>query len=276
MRELKGIPRRWLPWVALLMASGCGMFGAGRDSAAKDVAPVLAKPESLSAYVPKDTVATGWGSLSVAVTVADDSLRDTTIFPIRDFDACGAQLSDNSVQRNGRSLSQAVVWISNLNEGKAMPARKRFDIAQKGCLLSPRILAVTVGGTLNVRNMDSALHVLKFTDTRTGEVLARITQSEPGQVVPIDYMFDAARVIEVSCETHPWTKAWIQVFDRPYFAITDVSGSAVMDSIPAGSYQLVVWHERLGEQRTEVVVAPGVRQSVGVELGRAAGAGKRD
>jgi hypothetical protein len=257
----------------ILVAQACAGVGDKSDGSSSGAdSPAIARPESPKAYVPTDSApASGWGSLSIAVTVSDDSLRDTTVFPIRDFDSCGSQLTDNSIQREGRMLSGAIAWLPSVTEGKQLPVRKRFDIEHRGCLLSPRVQAATIGGTLNVRNYDGALHVLRFSDTRTGDTLARITQSEPGQVVPIDYILDVARVIEVTCETHPWTKAWIHVFNQPYYVITGRSGTALMDSIPAGSHQLFVWHERFGEQRSDVSISAGASQTVGVELGRAAG-----
>ncbi len=256
----------------LVLAHGCGGAGDKSDSSkGRADSTAIARPESLKAYVPSDSVPTGWGSLSIVVTVSDDSLRDTTVFPIRDFEACGSQLTDNSIQRDGRMLGGAIAWLAGMSEGKQLPVRKRFDIEHRGCQLSPRVQAASIGGTLNVRNYDGALHVLRFSDARTGDTLARITQSEPGQVVPIDYILDVARVIEVTCETHPWTKAWIHVFNQPYYVITNRSGSAMMDSVPPGSHQLVVWHERFGEQRSDVAISSGASQTVGVELGRGAG-----
>jgi hypothetical protein len=258
-----------LVFSAMFIVQGCGGSGGNRSSdslAALADSPRVARAETVSTYVPTDSLQGEMGSLSVAVTLTDETISDTTVFPIRDFEVCGAQLADNSIQREGRALGGAVAWLKNVSAGKALPVRKRFDLVHQGCLLSPRVQAAVVGGTLNVRNNDGALHVLRFRDTRSSETLARITQSERGQVVPIDYMFDVPRVIEVTCESHPWTKAWIHVFDQPYHGVTDRAGNAIMDSVPPGSYQLMVWHERFGEQRSDVAISAGVRTSAGVAL----------
>jgi hypothetical protein len=114
--------------------------------------------------------------------------------------------------------------------------------------------------------MDNAVHVLKFADSQTGEVLARITQSQRGQVVPYEFLLANPREILVTCETHPWTKGWIHVFDHPYHASTDRMGSVVLDSIPAGEQTVVVWHERFEEQRVRVTVQAGERAVARVVL----------
>ena len=40
----------------------------------------------------------------------------------------------------------------------------------------------------------------------------------------------------------------------PYFAVTDESGSFKLDNVPAGSYTVEVWHEKLGKSTQKVTV----------------------
>jgi len=56
---------------------------------------------------------------------------------------------------------------------------------------------------------------------------------------------------------HPWEKAYVAVMDHPFFAVSDESGRFEIRGLPPGTYTLVVWHERLGEQELEITVAPG-------------------
>ena len=46
--------------------------------------------------------------------------------------------------------------------------------------------------------------------------------------------------ITVSCTIHPWMRAWIRVFDHPYYAVTDDNGHFEIKDAPAGEYRLVV------------------------------------
>jgi len=41
--------------------------------------------------------------------------------------------------------------------------------------------------------------------------------NDDGEVVPVDRFREPAE-IEVVCEQHPWTHAWIAVLDHPYYA----------------------------------------------------------
>jgi hypothetical protein len=41
-------------------------------------------------------------------------------------------------------------------------------------------------------------------------------------------------------------KAWVGIFDHPYFAVTDKNGKFEIKDAPAGKYRLFVWHEEVG------------------------------
>jgi hypothetical protein len=53
-------------------------------------------------------------------------------------------------------------------------------------------------------------------------------------------------VISVRDSIHPWMKAWIKVFDHPYFSVTDADGKFTIPKAPAGKYRLVLWQESIG------------------------------
>jgi hypothetical protein len=46
--------------------------------------------------------------------------------------------------------------------------------------------------------------------------------------------------------------AVIVVVTTPYFHVTDVNGNFVVDGLPEGSYDVEVWHERLGVKKARM------------------------
>jgi len=58
----------------------------------------------------------------------------------------------------------------------------------------------------------------------------------------------------VKCDVHPWMKAYIAVMTHPYFAVTDRDGKFTIEGLPAGTYEIEAWHEKLGTQTAEVTV----------------------
>lgn len=138
----------------------------------------------------------------------------------------------------------AVVWISGLTTGKAMPVEKRADLASEDCGLDPSIVATTVGSTINVYNDDAALHRLVFKGASLDKSVT-MPFFNTGQVVASDRLAKRVGLVNVTCALHPWTHATIAVFDQPYFAVTDDKGRFSLDSVPPGTYTLMIWRADL-------------------------------
>ena len=51
-------------------------------------------------------------------------------------------------------------------------------------------------------------------------------------------------------------EAWVVVLQNPYFAITDKSGVYSIKDLPAGTYTLKLWHEKLKKFEPQVVNVP--------------------
>ena len=238
--------------------NGEGWFGRRADGAA----PVIALPTRR--YT--ETVVAASGQLRGTVTFDGARPPDSTITPTSHQDVCGERLMDERVALAGDRLAGAVVWLADARTGKRVPLARRFELVNARCRLEPRVQAALVGGTLNVRNDDPAPHRNRFIRQRTGRTIANVSQTDAGQVVPVDRAFTEAGVIEVRCDDHPWTRAWIAVFDHPYYAVTGADGRFAMDSVPAGEYRLVAWHPRLGRVEKDVKVTSGPAESVELEL----------
>jgi hypothetical protein len=54
-------------------------------------------------------------------------------------------------------------------------------------------------------------------------------------------------LIKIDCDVlHTWMSAVIIVTQTPYFAVSDEHGKFFIDRLPAGLYQVEIWHEKLG------------------------------
>jgi hypothetical protein len=49
--------------------------------------------------------------------------------------------------------------------------------------------------------------------------------------------------------------AFLFVMEHPYFGVSAADGTWSIPGLPAGSYTLVAWHEKLGEQEAALTVA---------------------
>ena len=190
---------------------------------------------------------------------------DSLIQPTSDQMVCGTGYTRVGIEHRGGFASGVVVWIDGLRSGKPLPVERRFEITSNRCVLVPEVQAANAGGTLNVRSLDATEHRTRITHRDANEVLATIRETDEGQVVPNERVLARPGILELGCDVHAWTQAWIAVFDHPYFAISGADGSFVMDSLPPGRYAIRAWHPRLGPMSDSVTVGAGQVSQVQLE-----------
>lgn len=170
--------------------------------------------------------------------------------------ACAAvELFDESVvvNRNG-TLKNVVVSLADSPEGEYGPSSAKVTLLQKGCRYEPRVMAVEGGTTIAVTNGDRTLHNV-HTYKRNGSTW--FNQAQPPGSPPMEKRCnELGQTLKFKCDVHPWMTAFIVVTDHQFFAVTGDDGSFILKKIPAGRHILTAWHEKFGQLRAEVTVAP--------------------
>ena len=112
-----------------------------------------------------------------------------------------------------------------------------FD--QIKCVFEPHVLGIMAGSPITLKSSDPVNHNVnaKLKSSAFNQLLAPQSKT---QFTPTG----AERTPgEVTCDIHPWMKAWWMVFDHPYFAVTDAKGYFEIKNAPAGTQKVVVWQE---------------------------------
>ncbi len=193
------------------------------------------------------------GRIAGRVTVRGRVRRDSLIAAMPDTGVCKTSRRVRLVEGSGDRVAGAVVWLEGIHAGKPLPSLRRYDLATRHCEARPLTQAVIAGGMLNVQNLDPVPHRTRF--TMGGATLDVVDQSDAGQVVPTAVVIAHPGLVAVRCDVHPATRAWIRVFDHPYFTVTTRDGAFTIDSVPPGTYTLAVWQPSLGERDTTIHVA---------------------
>ncbi|HET7622947.1 MAG TPA: hypothetical protein VFK39_13665, partial [Gemmatimonadaceae bacterium] len=220
---------------ALFAFSGCADAGGARDAADADSAAV--ERETLPPYQVVDVA--GSGAIVGRITL-DSVERGDTTFTATDSAAafCGATRRVPLVYGRGHNLQDVVVWLSDARSGKHLPIERRYELTNSDCELQPRVQAAVEGGMLNVRNADRSAHRTVF--LLGNDTLASVRETEAGQVVPTGKPLVHRGLVSVHSNRYPWSRAWIRVFDHPYFAVTNRDGIFTIDSVPPGEYTLKI------------------------------------
>lgn len=114
---------------------------------------------------------------------------------------------------------------------------------QQRCHYTPHVLGVRVGQTLAVANSDDTMHNVHATPSTNAEW----TKGQPLRNIVDERVFTAREVmVPFKCDVHNWMHAYVGVMDHPYFAVTRNGGRFELAKLPAGTYTVAAWHEKLG------------------------------
>jgi plastocyanin len=130
---------------------------------------------------------------------------------------------------------------------------------QKGCRYVPHVFGVRVGQNVEFINSDPTLHTVHA----LGNTNAEFNFSQPIQTQKDTKFFSKPEVmVRFKCDIHTWMVAYAGVLEHPYFAVTAPGGSFEIKNVPAGSYTLEAWHEKLGTQTQRVTLADNDKQAI--------------
>lgn len=143
------------------------------------------------------------------------------------------------------------------------PGRVKMD--QRGQQFVPRVLAITVGTTVDFPNSDTTFHNA-FSLAPTGAF--DLGRYRPGRTR--SFRFDRPGIVPVSCDIHSHMSAYILVFIHPFFAVTDDEGRYSIAGVPGGTYTLTVWSEIGRPAPRKVTVGDGETVEANFQVGRGA------
>ena len=147
-------------------------------------------------------------------------------------------------------LRHVVIYVKDAPKTAVAPMRA--EIRQRNENFVPRVVAVTVGSTVDFPNDDPIYHnVFSLSRTKTFD-LGRFPKGKSrGET------FDKPGVVKVFCQIHSHMSATVLVFDHPWFAIPDEEGNFDLSGVPPGMHEITAWHERLGDTAMPLRVEPG-------------------
>lgn len=163
----------------------------------------------------------------------------------------------------GKLISDAVVFLEGDKTAGHLQAVKT-EVEQKGKQFHPLVTVAQVGASVNFPNRDKVRHhVYSFSPAKKFEL--KLYSGVPASPVT----FDKAGTVVLGCNIHDTMLAFIYLVDTPYFAKTDTAGNAKFAQVPAGNYQLKVWHYALLKENVTVdqpLVLNGGSKRISVKL----------
>ena len=164
-----------------------------------------------------------------------------------------AELDVRVIDGKGQPVTDAVVTMVAAGT-QAEPRRplpvdaSPHVIDQKALAFVPYVQVFRPGEEVVYRNSDRTRHhVYSFSPIKAFEfVLAPGETSAPLKL-------DRTGVIAVGCNIHDGMINYLYISDAPWMARTGTGGTASFHDLPAGEFEVRVWHPRLPPKRPDLV-----------------------
>lgn len=147
-------------------------------------------------------------------------------------------------------LANVLVRVKGPVAGEFAPPKDPVVLDAAGYFFKPRVVALHKEQTLrvkctgldrvNVRCKPTLNREANFGMTKGSKQDVRFSLPEGG--------------IKITHDCCPWMVAWVHVLDHPFFAVTGADGAYRIKGLPAGTYEIEAWHERLGTTSATVTV----------------------
>jgi len=242
------------PVVSVLVALvcvGCGPArvvapGADADAAGRIRATLVSAASVGSAVETETATGTGWGTLKGRFTFAGTPSQPRTLVVDKDTEVCskaGMKLLDRSllVDPSTKGLANVVVFARKTSRVKTASAETPLVFDQKNCEFLSPVFAARVGQVVDVRNSDPIGHNTNIAGSSFNQLIPA------GQGTAYKPDAETGMPTMVTCNIHPWMKAFAVFRKDGYVSVSSADGSFAIADLPAGeTIEFQVWHERSG------------------------------
>ena len=235
----------------VLSCVGCGPTrvvapGADAEAAGRVRATLVTASSSGGTEQEAAATGTGWGTLKGRFTFAGTPAQPKALVVDKDTEVCsmgGMKLLDRSllVDPSTKGLANVVVFARKTSRVKTAAAETPLVFDQKNCEFLLPVFAARVGQPVDVHNSDPIGHNTNI----AGSSFNQLVPAGQGTAYKPDA--ETGMPTMVTCNIHPWMKAYAVFRKDGYVAVSGADGSFTISDLPAGeTIEFQVWHERSG------------------------------
>lgn len=206
---------------------------------------------SIVLFISGTTAAEEWGTLSGRFVYDGKAPAPQHLSIVKDQEVCSKPptLVDESLLVDDKGgLADVVIWVRTkdvkVNPEYDKTAKDKAVLDNHHCRFDPHVLGMRDTQPLEIKNSDPMGHNTNL----------QLTANAPFNVIipastSTDKKIDNPELgpATVTCNIHPWMKAYVLVRPNPYFAISDKDGKFEIKDLPAGKeLEFQVWQEKAG------------------------------
>jgi len=151
-------------------------------------------------------------------------------------------------------LANVVIFVKDgLGSYRFDPPSDPAILGQKNCMYEPHVSALMTNQPFQIQNNDPTMHNVHPMPKHNRQW----STSQPAGSAALKATFERPEfAMPVLCNVHPWMRAFVFVFDHPYFAVTPKTGQFQLQNLPPGTYTIEAWHENYGTLDQTVTIGP--------------------
>jgi hypothetical protein len=193
---------------------------------------------------PAAATGSGWAALKGVFKFDGAAAGPKQLVVDKDTEVCskgGMKLFDRSllVDPSSKGLANVVIFARKTTRVKNPVPDQPLVFDQKNCEFLSPVFAARVGQPVDVRNSDPVGHNTNI----AGSSFNQLIPAGQGTVYKPDA--ETGMPVMVTCNIHPWMKAFAVFRKDGYVAVSAADGSFTIPDLPAGEpLEFQVWHER--------------------------------
>lgn len=138
---------------------------------------------------------------------------------------------------DGSPAEGVVIYLRDLNRPPAPVPPMSITIRAEKFKFKPKLSLVTVGATVTFQNNDFEVHNAKSDSPENAFDLGMIAAGTSKKTV-----FKNPGAIDLRCRVHSDMGGMIFVSPSPFFMLIEYQGQFELSGVPAGDYEIHVWH----------------------------------
>jgi plastocyanin len=162
-----------------------------------------------------------------------------------------------------KNSADAVIYIEKISGKTFNPPKEHARMDQKNLKFHPHVLPILAGTTVDFLNSDDVLHNV-FSPDQCADKMNLGTWPK-GQTRSYTYK-NPGCVTVMLCNVHPEMEAYVLALETPFYAVSAADGKYEIKDVPAGKYELKIWHEKLKAQTINVDVPESGSVTIDFEI----------
>jgi plastocyanin len=191
-----------------------------------------------------------WGSIKGRFLLGGEPSAPAAIKADKDVEICGKHklVSEELVVGADKGIANVVVFVRDKGikvhpDAAAAAKSEKVVLDNKDCRFTPHVALVQTGQPFLIKNSDTVGH---------NSNVATVKNPPSNSLIPaggesaVNFTSEEAIPAQVTCNIHPWMKAWVVIRPNPYGAVSATDGTFEIKHVPAGEVELQFWHEKAG------------------------------